>query len=135
MVSNGYKLLPVEGYPFFKLITSPIYGINAFLKRVFDIFFSVVLIILTLPLYLVIPVLIKVDSRGPVFFSQIRLGLNGKPFKIVKFRSMFEGAEDEVGDILLRTIPCGPADEASAVLERSLCDHLTVRFQDAVRRL
>lgn len=96
-VSNIYKLLPVEGYPYFKVIIEPIYGINAFLKRSFDVVISLILIITTLPLYLIIPVLIKLDSRGPVFFKQVRLAKNGKPFKIIKFRSMIAGAEDESG--------------------------------------
>ena len=97
LVSNGYKLLPVESYPFFQLITSPIYGINAFLKRLFDFILSLILIILSFPLFLIIPILVKIDSKGSVFFTQIRLGLNGQPFKIIKFRSMFEGAESETG--------------------------------------
>lgn len=96
-VSSGYKLLPIEGIPYFEIIIRPIYGINIVLKRSFDLMVSIILIILTLPLYFVIPVLIKMDSKGPVFFSQIRLGLKGAPIKIIKFRTMKVGAESESG--------------------------------------
>ena len=97
LVSNGYKLLPVEGFPFFEIITHPIYGINAFIKRLFDIFISLILIVFSFPLFLIIPILVKIDSKGSTLFKQIRLGLNGTPFKILKFRSMFEDAEEETG--------------------------------------
>jgi len=57
-------------------------------KRLFDIFFSVTGLILLSPLLLLIALLIKQDSAGPVFFRQIRIGRNGKPFRIHKFRTM-----------------------------------------------
>ena len=98
-LSDGYKLLPVEDSPFFRIITHPIYGINLFLKRFFDLVMSSFLIILTFPLYIILPVLIKLDSKGDVFFSQIRLGLKGRPIKIIKFRSMFQNAEDTTGPV------------------------------------
>ncbi|MDD3625815.1 MAG: sugar transferase, partial [bacterium] len=99
LLADGYKLLPVENYPFFKIITNPIYGINLFIKRAFDILVSFILIIISLPSYLIIPVLIKIDSPGNVFFRQIRLGKNGKPIKIIKFRSMKQNAEEETGPV------------------------------------
>ncbi len=63
-------------------------------KRVFDIFFSLLVLIITAPFLLIIAVLIKITSRGPVFFKQERIGLKGKPFKIIKFRSMRIDAEN-----------------------------------------
>jgi lipopolysaccharide/colanic/teichoic acid biosynthesis glycosyltransferase len=57
-------------------------------KRLFDIFFSLILFSLSLPLWIVIPILIKKDSSGKIFFHQDRVGLNNKEFKIYKFRSM-----------------------------------------------
>ena len=57
-------------------------------KRLFDIIFSFLGLILLLPLLIIVSILIKVDSSGPIFFLQERVGLNGKYFKIIKFRSM-----------------------------------------------
>jgi lipopolysaccharide/colanic/teichoic acid biosynthesis glycosyltransferase len=67
---------------------------NLFLKRIFDIAVSLVGLILLLPLFLVVAVLIKIDSQGSVFFLQERIGKNGKPFYPFKFRTMIEGAVD-----------------------------------------
>ena len=64
-----------------------------FFKRFFDLFFSLVFLILIMPLFFVIAVCIKVDSKGPVFFSQPRVGRGGKIFNIFKFRTMVIGAE------------------------------------------
>jgi lipopolysaccharide/colanic/teichoic acid biosynthesis glycosyltransferase len=60
------------------------------IKRGFDILLSLVGLILLCPFFMAIAVLIKLDSRGPVFFSQVRIGRSGRPFKILKFRSMME---------------------------------------------
>ncbi len=63
------------------------------LKRVFDIIFSIVVLILTSPMMLLIALGIKLSSKGPIFFLQERIGLKGKPFQIIKFRSMRTDAE------------------------------------------
>ena len=60
------------------------------IKRLFDIIFSFLGILFLLPVFIIISILIKIDSSGPVFFLQERVGLNGKIFKIIKFRSMKE---------------------------------------------
>ena len=58
------------------------------IKRLFDIILSFVGIIILIPVFIIVSILIKIDSSGPVFFLQERVGLNGKLFKIIKFRSM-----------------------------------------------
>ena len=58
------------------------------IKRLFDIIFSLLGLILLLPLFIIVSILIKVDSSGPIFFLQERVGLYGKSFKIIKFRTM-----------------------------------------------
>lgn len=63
------------------------------LKRVFDIVFSIVVLILTAPMMLLIAFGIKLSSKGPILFKQERIGLKGKPFLIIKFRSMRIDAE------------------------------------------
>lgn len=69
------------------------------LKRVFDFTVSVVLLLLTFPVMLVTAALIKLDSRGPVIFSQDRVGENGRIFKVYKFRSMRVDAEEKTGPV------------------------------------
>ena len=60
-------------------------------KRLFDIIFSLLgILIFLFPVFIFVSILIKIDSSGPVFFLQERVGLNGKLFKIIKFRSMKE---------------------------------------------
>ena len=68
-------------------------GFNLFLKRLFDILFSGLGLILISPFILVIAILVKASSKGPVFFLQERLGRKGKAFKIIKFRTMVVNAE------------------------------------------
>jgi exopolysaccharide biosynthesis polyprenyl glycosylphosphotransferase len=64
-----------------------------FLKRLLDILISTALIILSLPLWIIIPILIKKDSHGPAFFCQERVGKNGRRFIMYKFRTMIADAE------------------------------------------
>lgn len=66
-------------------------------KRVFDIFFSSFGLIVLSPLYLVISILVKIDSTGPILFKGIRTGMHGIPFSIYKFRSMYVGSEIMAG--------------------------------------
>jgi len=63
------------------------------IKRVLDVVFSLSLLIVLSPLLLITAIAIKLESKGPVIFMQERLGLDGKPFMIFKFRSMCVGAE------------------------------------------
>ena len=67
--------------------------VGRFLKRAFDVLLSLVLLVLLLPLFLLLAVAIKLDSRGPVFFRQIRITRYGKQFRIHKFRSMAVGSD------------------------------------------
>ena len=62
-------------------------------KRMIDIFISVFALILLLPVYIILALLVKLSSKGPVFFRQERIGLLGRPFQIIKFRTMFTDAE------------------------------------------
>ena len=68
-------------------------------KRIFSILLSIVLLILTSPILLLTIVAIKLDSKGPVFYKQKRVGRNGMVFKLVKFRSMRQDAEKETGPV------------------------------------
>ena len=69
------------------------------LKRLVDFALAAVLIVVLSPLLLVVALAIRLSSKGPVFYSQERIGLNNRPFSVVKFRSMVHGAEDESGPV------------------------------------
>ena len=62
-------------------------------KRIFDVTASLLLLVMTLPVIVVFALLVKLDSRGPAFFRQTRVGLYGQPFDVIKLRSMRLGAE------------------------------------------
>lgn len=64
-----------------------------YIKRFFDVIVATIAAIILSPLMIIVSVAVKIDSEGPVIFKQDRLGLNGKEFKIYKFRSMCQGAE------------------------------------------
>lgn len=66
---------------------------HAVVKRVFDLFLSVILILFTLPISIITALLIKLESSGPIFFKQSRTGLHNKEFQVIKFRSMSLDAE------------------------------------------
>ena len=70
--------------------------ISLVMKRIFDIFFSLVLLIILSPILLILAILIKIDSKGPVFYRQERVTTNGKIFRIFKFRTMVQNA-DKIG--------------------------------------
>lgn len=71
--------------------------LNLFIKRLIDFFGSLVGIIIISPILIIIAFLIKITSKGPIFFKQKRLGKGGKVFKIIKFRTMVVNAEN-IGD-------------------------------------
>jgi lipopolysaccharide/colanic/teichoic acid biosynthesis glycosyltransferase len=69
------------------------------LKRPFDIFLSSIGLFFSLPLWLFISLCIKLEDRGPIFYTQERVGKNGRIFKVIKFRSMIKNAEDITGPL------------------------------------
>ncbi|MFZ7124531.1 MAG: TIGR03013 family XrtA/PEP-CTERM system glycosyltransferase [Desulfobacterales bacterium] len=74
-------------------------GLQRFFKRTGDVVLSVLFLILLAPLMLLTAFLIRLDSEGPVFFSQDRVGRSRKPFRVIKFRSMVENAESGTGPV------------------------------------
>ena len=72
---------------------------SKYLKRIMDLIISSLALIVILPLWLLIAVTIKLDSKGPIFYDQERIGRDGKKFYIKKFRSMISNAEEETGPV------------------------------------
>ncbi|MDT0791781.1 undecaprenyl-phosphate glucose phosphotransferase, partial [Klebsiella pneumoniae subsp. pneumoniae] len=78
----------INGVPVVPLFDSPLNGINMVFKRLEDIIVSSLILILISPILLVIATAVKTTSKGPVIFRQVRYGMDGKPIKVWKFRSM-----------------------------------------------
>ena len=70
------------------------------IKKLFDIIFSAFVLVVFLPLFVIIALLIKLSSRGPIFFLQDRIGKNNIPFKCIKFRTMYPEAKDILQNLL-----------------------------------
>ncbi len=84
---------PVEGLPLFWLEQPQLGRLPRIIKRTLDLLGASVLLVLATPVLLATAVAIRLTSRGPVFFRQLRLGTNGREFRILKFRSMYSDAE------------------------------------------
>ncbi|MBP3198451.1 MAG: sugar transferase [Butyrivibrio sp.] len=81
-------------YPVFTFHTVTMNNMQKVIKRIFDIFFSIFAIVITSPIMIITAIAIKIDSPGPAIFKQVRVGKNGRHFKIWKFRSMYQNADD-----------------------------------------
>lgn len=92
----------VDGMPLVSLRENPHFGLNVMFKRGMDIILSLVGLIIISPLLLLVAAMIKLTSRGPVFYRQERCGLNGQPFQMLKFRSMKVDAEKDTGAVWAR---------------------------------
>jgi Undecaprenyl-phosphate glucose phosphotransferase len=89
----------LDGLPIIGLRESPHFGLNIVIKRAMDIVLSLVALAFFAPIMLCIAALIKLTSQGPIFYRQERCGLNGKPFQMLKFRSMRVDAEQQSGAV------------------------------------
>lgn len=85
------KLKTEEVRKYYDILRKKRFGL--FLKRLFDIFVSLIMLIILLPLFLILAIAIKIDSKGPVFYRQVRITQYGKEFRIHKFRSMVQNAD------------------------------------------
>ncbi len=89
----------LDGLNVIGLRESPHFGLNVVVKRVMDVIFSSLALVLLSPILLIIGTLVKLTSRGPIFFRQERCGLNGRSFMMLKFRSMSVDAEERTGAV------------------------------------
>lgn len=90
---------PIAGLPLIHVSTPELEGWQAFTKRIFDCVGAALALIVLSPVFLIVAALIKKDGPGPVFFHQERIGRNGVPFKMHKFRSMVVDAEARLTDL------------------------------------
>ncbi|HEX9367515.1 MAG TPA: undecaprenyl-phosphate glucose phosphotransferase [Vicinamibacterales bacterium] len=96
------RLEDLDGVPIISLNDVPLRGFNSVLKRGIDIGISASALAFFSLFFGVIALLIKRASPGPVFYTQERMGLDGKAFNVYKFRSMTQGAEDDTGPVWAR---------------------------------
>ncbi|MBN1478171.1 undecaprenyl-phosphate glucose phosphotransferase [Candidatus Sumerlaeota bacterium] len=93
MMLRDMQVENLEGIPLMSFKETPLQGWNFILKRLFDVVASLVLLIIVSPVFAVIAAMIKMESRGPIFYLQERMGLDGRVFRMIKFRSMHIDAE------------------------------------------
>jgi len=98
--ATGYYEL--EGIPLIGLKEFPLQGWNRAVKRLEDIAGSLILLAVFSPIMIFCTILIKLTSKGPIFFRQERIGEDGRTFNILKFRSMRINAEDKTGPIFAK---------------------------------
>lgn len=87
----------LDGIPVINLTQIPLAGWNTFIKRLVDLVLGSITLLLASPLMAGIAVVVFLEDRGPVFYRQVRMGLDGKSFMILKFRTMVQNAEQETG--------------------------------------
>jgi len=93
ILSGSVKMSNIFGTMLIEINRDPMPVWQRHTKRIMDIVISTVAMIILIPLYLFLAIWVKISSKGPVFFRQERIGLNGKPFQILKFRTMYTDAE------------------------------------------
>ena len=89
----------LDGLPTINLSETPLEGWSRFVKRGFDLLVAATALLVLSPLMAIVAIAIWLEDRGPIFYRQVRMGLDGKSFDIVKFRSMRVGAEAETGAV------------------------------------
>lgn len=102
LITTRAATIEISGLPVLQLKAVAFSGWQGFLKRTFDLLISAGSTILLSPLFLLIAALIKLTSKGPVFYRQPRVGLDGREFTMLKFRSMKANAEKETGPVWTR---------------------------------
>jgi exopolysaccharide biosynthesis polyprenyl glycosylphosphotransferase len=99
IISGQAKVSQLYSFPLIDVMPELMPVWEKKLKRVMDLLLSFLLIVITLPATIITAIAIKLESKGPVFYKQERSGLNGKVFKIYKFRSMVQDAEKGTGPV------------------------------------
>jgi exopolysaccharide biosynthesis polyprenyl glycosylphosphotransferase len=99
LMTSRIRIQELHGIPFMKLKDVPMTSWNHIIKRIFDISVAATVLAAVSPLMLLIAVLTKATSKGPIFYFQERVGLDGKNFQLIKFRSMRVDAEKASGPV------------------------------------
>jgi exopolysaccharide biosynthesis polyprenyl glycosylphosphotransferase len=124
VVPNLYDCLPgkteiatIGTLPMIKLYEEPLRGPLRVLKRGMDLVVAFLILIVTWPFWVALSILIKLESPGPVFLKQERVGMDGKLFLMIKFRSMREGADDQAHRDLMKRMINGEDNNQGSPVE------------------
>lgn len=117
----------VAGLPLIHVTTPSLEGGQRVAKRLFDVVVSGILIVLSLPLMIFIAALVRLDSAGPILFRQERVGMEGSPFQMLKFRSMVVDAEARLSELQER-------NEGHGVLFKIKHDPRITRIGNVLRK-
>ncbi|MGW5288808.1 sugar transferase [Rhodococcus pyridinivorans] len=96
------EMRPVAGLPLIHVEKPQYHGAKSFAKSAFDVVFSSLVLLVASPLMAGVAIAIRATSRGPVFYRSVRIGLDGRPFMMLKFRTMVDGAEQGVSALMDR---------------------------------
>lgn len=99
ILSKRVAPMTFAGMTMLRLREDPLAGWNGVIKRAFDVIVSLFLLLLLSPIFLVLSLLVALSSKGPIFYKQIRVGIDGRPFPIIKFRTMRTDAESKSGAV------------------------------------
>jgi exopolysaccharide biosynthesis polyprenyl glycosylphosphotransferase len=99
---------PIAGLPLLHIEKPQYLGTKRLQKRAFDFCFALAALIGTLPILLITAIAIKISSKGPVFYSSERIGVDGKPFAMLKFRTMVRDADKQLANLLEKNEFDGP---------------------------
>ena len=99
IISGQARTNQIYGFPLIEIMPEIMQPWEKAIKRFLDILVSFLILVIGFPLWLIIALAIKLDSKGPVFYTQERVGKDGKHFHIIKFRSMYENAEHKTGPV------------------------------------
>jgi len=106
IVPNFYQLISgmnqtnqIHGLPLIEVMPDPMPTWEKFTKRTLDVVASLIILVVLSPVMLMVAILVKLTSKGPVIFAQNRVGLHGKEFMIYKFRTMVQDAEKATGPV------------------------------------
>jgi len=102
------RMREVAGVPLVQISNVGFFGIDLFHKNVMDYFLGGIIFIISIPLFLIFGALIKIDSRGPVFYKQKRYTKGFKPFYMYKFRTMYVGADKKLAKLMGKSVVDGP---------------------------
>ncbi|WP_407107447.1 sugar transferase [Rhodococcus aetherivorans] len=101
------EMRPVAGLPLIHVEKPSYHGAKRSGKRAFDLLFSLAALLLLAPVFVLVAIAIKIDSKGSVFYRSERIGLDGEPFGMIKFRSMVTDADKQVATLLDRNEGAG----------------------------
>lgn len=102
------QLKTMNQFQYLSLVDIPSNNFSLILKTISDFYISIIGLLLTAPVFLIIGIIIKIDSRGPVFFKQERIGLRGRKFILYKFRTMVPDAEKRLRKLMEQNQADGP---------------------------